>query len=109
MKQQDIISAISTRLGHSELNEMQLRMTQLPARGTFTLLAPTGSGKTIAFAIPLLKSLTQSAGRVQAVVIAPSRELVLQIADVIRPIAAGLKTVAFYGCLLYTSPSPRDS
>ncbi len=97
MKQQDIISAISTRLGHSELNEMQLRMTQLPARGTFTLLAPTGSGKTIAFAIPLLKSLTQSAGRVQAVVIAPSRELVLQIADVIRPIAAGLKTVAFYG------------
>ena len=30
-------------------------------------------------------------------VIAPSRELVLQIAEVIRPIATGLKTVAFYG------------
>ncbi len=29
--------------------------------------------------------------------IAPSRELVLQIAEVIRPIATGLKTVAFYG------------
>ena len=28
---------------------------------------------------------------------APARELVLQIADVIRPVAAGLKTVAFYG------------
>ncbi len=97
MKQKDIISNITSRLGVSELNEMQKRMCEIPQRGTFTLLAPTGSGKTIAFAIPLLKSLSPSSGHVQAVVIAPSRELVLQIAEVIRPIATGLKTVAFYG------------
>ncbi len=76
---------------------MQKRMSEIPVRGTFTLLAPTGSGKTLAFAIPLLKSLAPARGQVQAVVIAPSRELVLQIAEVIRPIATGLKTVAFYG------------
>ncbi len=97
MKQKEITDNIASRLGVTDLNDMQCRMADLPARGTFTLLAPTGSGKTIAFAIPLLKSLGPSQGHVQAVVIAPSRELVLQIADVIRPVATGLKTVAFYG------------
>lgn len=97
MKEKEIISNIQSRLGIDTLNEMQLRMAGIQTKGVVTLLAPTGSGKTIAFAIPLLKNLKPSSGQVQAVVMAPSRELVLQIADVIRPIATGLKTVAFYG------------
>ena len=56
-----------------------------------------GSGKTAAFAIRLLRELKPSDGTIQAVIMAPARELVLQIADVIRPVAAGFKTVAFYG------------
>ncbi|MDE7146646.1 MAG: DEAD/DEAH box helicase [Duncaniella sp.] len=97
MKEKEILSNISSRHGINELNEMQRSMAQIPLKGIITLLAPTGSGKTLAFAIPLLKSLKPSTGHVQAVVMAPSRELVLQITDVIRPIATGLKTVAFYG------------
>lgn len=97
MKEKEIISNISSKLGIESLNDMQQRMAGIAASGVVTLLAPTGSGKTIAFAIPLLKNLKPSAGFVQAVVMAPSRELVLQIAEVIRPIAIGLKTVAFYG------------
>lgn len=97
MKQTEILDNIRKRTRVTELNPMQKRMSEIPVRGTFTLLAPTGSGKTLAFAIPLLKSLAPARGQVQAVVIAPSRELVLQIAEVIRPIATGLKTVAFYG------------
>ncbi|MDE6685117.1 MAG: DEAD/DEAH box helicase, partial [Duncaniella sp.] len=97
MKQHEIIDTIYRRTHVTELNPMQKRMAELPVRGTFTLLAPTGLGKTLAFAIPLLKSVTATNGHVQAVVIAPSRELVLQIAEVIRPLAMGLKTVAFYG------------
>lgn len=97
MKQTEIIENIGRSLQIASLNPMQERMAGLPSRGCFTLLAPTGSGKTLAFAIPLLKSLGESKGTVQAVVIAPSRELVLQIFGVIRPIATGLKTVAFYG------------
>lgn len=97
MKQTEILDNIRKRTRVTELNPMQKRMSEIPVRGTFTLLAPTGSGKTLAFAIPLLKSLAPTRGQVQAVVIAPSRELVLQIAEVIRPIATGLKTVAFYG------------
>jgi len=97
MKEKDIISNIASKLGINELNDMQRRMSQISPKGVITLLAPTGSGKTLAFAIPLLKNLKPSSRLVQAVVMAPSRELVLQIADVIRPIASGLKTVAFYG------------
>ncbi len=97
MKEKEIIDNISSRLGINELNEMQKRMAQVPLKGSVILLAPTGSGKTIAFALPMLKSLKPASGHVQAVVMAPSRELVLQIAEVIRPIATGLKTVAFYG------------
>ena len=49
-------------------------------------------------ALPIfLKSIAPAKGQIQGVVIAPSRELVLQIAEVLRPIATGLKTVAFYG------------
>ena len=97
MKQTEILANILRRTRIAELNPMQRRMTEIPSRGTFTLLAPTGSGKTIAFAIPFLKSIAPAKGQIQGVVIAPSRELVLQIAEVLRPIATGLKTVAFYG------------
>ena len=97
MKLQEILSNISSKTHVEQLNPMQQRMSGIAVRGTYTLLAPTGSGKTLAFAIPLLKSIGPSSGHVQAVIIAPSRELVLQIAEVVRPIAAGLKSVAFYG------------
>lgn len=96
MKLSEITSNIYERLGIAELNPMQRRMTETVAR-SIVLLSPTGSGKTLAFAIPLLRRLRPADGRVQAVVIAPSRELVLQIYEVIRPLAVGYKTVAFYG------------
>ena len=96
MKYSEITANIRSRLGIAELNAMQLAVGSTRAR-KLMLLAPTGSGKTIAFAIALLRSLHKSDGRVQGVVLAPSRELVLQICDVIRRIAVGYKTVAFYG------------
>ncbi len=96
MKESEIISNIKSKLGIAELNAMQLAVKGAKS-AKLILLAPTGSGKTIAFSIALLRSLRPSDGRVQGVVLAPSRELVLQIHDVLRRIAAGLKTVAFYG------------
>ncbi len=92
-----IIERLRERHNIENLNEMQQVMASTNADHVL-LLAPTGSGKTAAFALRLLRSLGTSDGKkVQAVVLAPSRELVIQIADVIRPVAAGLKTVAFYG------------
>lgn len=96
MKLSEITSYIKSRLGISTLNPMQERMSGVDAR-SIVLLSPTGSGKTIAFAIPLLRALKSPSGVVQAVIMAPSRELVIQIYDVIRQLAIGYKTVAFYG------------
>ncbi len=96
MNQVQIINNIKRYLGIEQLNEMQQDVAHVSA-SQLLLLSPTGSGKTVAFAIVLLKRLTIPRGKVQAVVIAPSRELVLQIFEVIRPIATGYKTVACYG------------
>ncbi len=96
MKQSVIVKNIKERLGIAQLNEMQCEVAQASV-SQMLLLSPTGSGKTVAFAIALLRTLTAPRGKVQAVVVAPARELVTQIADVIRPIATGYKTVVCYG------------
>ncbi|MDE5979484.1 MAG: DEAD/DEAH box helicase [Muribaculaceae bacterium] len=96
METKTIIERLRERHNITVLNEMQQRMASTGLR-EIVLLSPTGSGKTAAFTLRLLRFLGPSEGKVQAVVMAPSRELVIQIADVIRPVAAGLKTVAFYG------------
>lgn len=96
MDPKTISQRLAERHNITALNDMQLRMQADNSRRAI-LLAPTGSGKTVAFTIRLLRELTNSRGEIQAVVLAPARELVIQIADVIRPVGAGLKTVAFYG------------
>lgn len=96
METKTIIERLRERHNITALNEMQQRMASTDLR-ELILLAPTGSGKTAAFTLRLLRHLGPACGKTQAVVMAPSRELVIQIADVIRPVAAGLKTVAFYG------------
>lgn len=96
MESKLILDRLAERHNIVKLNDMQQQMLATDAR-QLILLSPTGSGKTAAFALRLLRFLGPSDGKVQTVVMAPSRELVIQIADVIRPVAAGLKTVAFYG------------
>ena len=61
--------------------------------------SPTGSGKTIAFAAPIIDVLERDARRPAALVLAPTRELVSQIVEEARPLAAarGLKVAAVYG------------
>lgn len=77
---------------------MQTRMMQTSSEGRdIILLSPTGSGKTLAFSLALLKFLKPSTGRVQAVIIAPSRELVIQISGVLGAIASGFKVTPLYG------------
>jgi ATP-dependent RNA helicase RhlE len=49
--------------------------------------SPTGSGKTLAFGVPLVEMLKDSDARPSALVLAPTRELAIQIVDDLRPIA----------------------
>jgi ATP-dependent RNA helicase RhlE len=61
--------------------------------------SPTGSGKTIAFAVPLVERLEAADPRPSALVLAPTRELAGQIVDAIRPLAhaRALSVAAVYG------------
>lgn len=98
MREKEFLPLVKDRLGIGELNPMQKKMMETATEPRdIILLSPTGSGKTLAFILPMLKILRPTTGRVQAVVIAPSRELVLQIAGIFRAIAAGLKTTPLYG------------
>lgn len=96
MKQTQIIQNIRERLGIEALNELQTTAMACRTRA-MVILAPTGSGKTVAFAIPLLNSLGEPGGGIRALILAPTRELVLQIAEVLRKAGFGFRTVALYG------------
>ena len=61
------------------------------------LLSPTGSGKTLAFLLPLVQSLKAEIQGVQAVVLAPSRELALQIETVFKSMSTPFKAMSCYG------------
>ena len=62
--------------------------------------APTGTGKTFAYGIPIVEHIDPQSESVQAVILAPTRELAIQITDEIRDLAAfkpGVRTVCLYG------------
>src|SRR5215212_2230280 len=61
--------------------------------------SPTGSGKTLALGIPLVELIEASDARAAALVLAPTRELVSQIVEEIRPLAAAraLSVAPVYG------------
>ncbi len=61
--------------------------------------SPTGSGKTLAFGVPLVERLKDSDPRPSALVLAPTRELALQIVEDLRSIAhiRALSIAAVYG------------
>ena len=61
--------------------------------------ARTGSGKTLAFTIPIIEQSDPSARVVQAIILAPTRELAIQIANVVKPLAnrRSLNVALVYG------------
>lgn len=98
MREKEFLPLLESKLGISELNAMQKKMLERGSeKRDIILLSPTGSGKTVAFILPVLKMLKEPTGRVQVIVIAPSRELVIQIAGVFGSLAAGYKVTALYG------------
>lgn len=82
----------------NSLNEMQESSVAAAAKGKdVVLLAPTGSGKTLGFLLPVLKNLKPENKGVQALVLVPSRELALQIEQVFKQMGTGFKVNCCYG------------
>lgn len=91
----DILDIINQRMGIVTLNDMQQQVLSQD-RNDLLIFSPTGTGKTLAYAIAIIKHLSDKGG-LQAVVIAPSRELVIQIHEILRTLAVGHKTTCLYG------------
>jgi superfamily II DNA/RNA helicase len=92
--QQDILRKLNIHV----LNPMQIEAISVIENTTNTiLLSPTGTGKTLAFLLPIIKILDPNCSDVQALIIVPSRELAIQIEQVIRNIGSGFKANAVYG------------
>ncbi|GAA4397906.1 DEAD/DEAH box helicase [Nibrella viscosa] len=91
-------SQILANLGIAALNPMQEAAQQAILQDTDTfLIAPTGSGKTLGFLLPILQLIEPNQAGVQCLVLAPSRELALQIEQVWRRMATGYKVNVCYG------------
>ncbi|SNU04757.1 Superfamily II DNA and RNA helicase [Prevotellaceae bacterium MN60] len=93
------IQQILNKLGISELNEMQQHAAEaiLGSDGDVVLLSPTGTGKTLAYLLPLVQLIEGDGPTPQALVITPGRELALQSAQVLKSMGCGLRGMSVYG------------
>ena len=93
-EQQDILAKLNIHV----LNPMQEEAISVINNTTNTiLLSPTGTGKTLAFLLPIIKILDPDCEDVQALILVPSRELAIQIEQVVRSMGSGFKVNAVYG------------
>lgn len=92
-----MIEKVLKNLKIASLNEMQRVAISSASSKDTIILSPTGSGKTIAFLIPVLSRLDQSKPGIQAMILVPSRELALQIEQVFKAMGTGFKVNCFYG------------
>ena len=96
----EIMRAIED-MGFTTPSTVQAKTIPLMMSGAdINAIAPTGTGKTCAFGIPMLEYVQLKDSRVQEIVLAPTRELALQIGDELTKLAKyiqGLRIAVLYG------------
>src|SRR5450759_1410766 len=89
---------ILEKLSIEKLNAMQEEaQAAILSNPEIVLLSPTGTGKTLAFLLPIIAELDINCTEVQTLIVVPSRELAIQIEQVIREMGTGYKANAVYG------------
>jgi ATP-independent RNA helicase DbpA len=88
-------------LGYEHMTPIQAEALPFALKGDDVIgQAKTGSGKTAAFGIPLLRKLDVQSGDTQAIVLCPTRELSIQVSNEIRKLAryqSNITVVTLYG------------
>ena len=96
----EILRAVH-EMGFQEPSTVQARTIPLMMSGVdINAIAPTGTGKTCAFGIPMLEYVQLKDARVQEIVLAPTRELALQIGEELTHLAhfiQGVRIAVIYG------------
>ena len=94
------LAAIAEK-GFSEPSEIQAKVIPLLLSGARDIIgqAQTGTGKTAAFGLPLVEKVVPQQGGLQALVLTPTRELAVQVAEEIESLSGskGLSIAAIYG------------
>ena len=96
----EILRAIDS-MGYTEMTEIQEKTIPVMMEGRDVIgKAPTGTGKTFAFGIPIMERIIQDDSHIQALIMSPTRELCTQICDDLRSLARYMpevRVVAAYG------------
>ena len=97
---EEILKAVAD-MGFTEPSTIQQKTIPLMMSGAdINAIAPTGTGKTCAFGIPMLEYLQLRDSRVQEIVLAPTRELAVQIGEELTKLAKyikGCRIAVLYG------------
>ncbi len=95
------ISDAIEKLGFSDMTEIQERTIPIIKEGKDVVgLSQTGSGKTFAFGIPSLELVDPNLSAVQVLVVCPTRELAVQVAEELRKLTVfkeSMKVVPIFG------------
>ena len=94
-----IVAALARRSIHAPFSIQALVLPDALAGNDVLAKSPTGSGKTLAFAVPLVQRLDPADARPSALVLVPTRELAIQVAEDLEAIAGAreLRVAAVYG------------
>ena len=88
-------------MGFEEASPIQAKAIPVVLEGKDIVgQAQTGTGKTAAYSIPMLQKIDPSVKKVQAIVLCPTRELAVQVAEEIRRLAkymSDIKVLPVYG------------
>lgn len=95
----EISQQIMDKLGISRLNQMQQDTYHAIAdnNGDVVVVSPTGTGKTLAYMLPLAGLIDKANDALQVVVIVPNRELAKQSEEVLSGMGVGIRSLCCYG------------
>ena len=84
-----------------EMTEIQDKVIPVAMEGKDVVAkAPTGTGKTLGYVLPIMNMVDRQSNKIQAIIVCPTRELVIQICDVFKMATKyyeGFRVAGIYG------------